>query len=251
MEIKNLDALKQQFKAPKNRLSIYHPSRVLLVGSSGCGKTNLLGNLLLNPDLSDWDRIYFYSTTNGSLTELLEQIDSNYFDLMGEHCVIFGDSNFVKVSEINSELKNVVVFDDHLMSGKSVNQEIADFFVRGRHSNITCYYLAQDYYSVPAIIRRNVNYIILFKLNGKREMDMICHDINLGNFNNKLFQRFYSECVKEPYSFMVVDKRTKNELLKFRKRFDNIPKIHGDSISFHPIRILKRGRKWIYQLDNV
>lgn len=42
-----------------NPLTVQHPARCCIVGASGCGKTNLLLNLLLNKTLKmDYTRIY-------------------------------------------------------------------------------------------------------------------------------------------------------------------------------------------------
>ena len=50
-------------------------------------------------------------------------------------------------TELSSEKKNVMVFDDLLLE-KQITCE--SYYVRGRHSNVDCFYLAQNYFKLPA-----------------------------------------------------------------------------------------------------
>ena len=62
--------------------------------------------------------------------------------------------------KLSSEKKNVMVFDDLLFE----NQNTCElYYVRGRHSNVDCFYLAQNYFELPRqTIRENTNFICLF-----------------------------------------------------------------------------------------
>ena len=48
--------------------------------------------------------------------------------------------------ELNSQKKNLKVFDDLLLE-KQITCE--SYYVRGRHSNVDCFYLAQNYFKLP------------------------------------------------------------------------------------------------------
>ena len=49
--------------------------------------------------------------------------------------------------ELSSEKKNLMVFDDLLLEKQNTSES---YYVRGRHSNVDCFYLAQNYLSSHA-----------------------------------------------------------------------------------------------------
>ena len=58
------------------------------------------------------------------------------------------------------EKKNIMVFDDLLLE-KQITCE--SYYVRGRHSNVYCFDLAQNYFKLPRqTTRENTNFICLF-----------------------------------------------------------------------------------------
>ena len=53
-----------------------------------------------------------------------------------------------------------MVFDDLLLEKQNACES---YYVRGRHSNVDCFYLAQNYFKLPRqTIRENANFICLF-----------------------------------------------------------------------------------------
>ena len=62
--------------------------------------------------------------------------------------------------DLSSEKKNIMVFDDLLLEKQNTCES---YYGRGRHSNVDCFYLAQDYFKLPRqTIRKNANFICLF-----------------------------------------------------------------------------------------
>ena len=49
--------------------------------------------------------------------------------------------------ELSSEKKNLMVFDDLLLEEQNTCES---YYVRGRHSNVDCFYLAQNYFKLPS-----------------------------------------------------------------------------------------------------
>jgi hypothetical protein len=61
---------------------------------------------------------------------------------------------------MDKERKNLMIFDD-LQLEKQVKCE--SYYVRGRHSNVDCFYLAQNYFKLlRQTIRENANFICIF-----------------------------------------------------------------------------------------
>ena len=60
--------------------------------------------------------------------------------------------------ERRSEKKNLMVFDDLLLEKQNTCES---YYVRGRHSNVDCFYLAQYFKFPHQTIRENANYIYI------------------------------------------------------------------------------------------
>ena len=62
--------------------------------------------------------------------------------------------------ELSSAKKNLMVFDDLLLAKQNTCES---YYVRGRHRNVDCFYLAQIYFKLPRqTIKENANFICLF-----------------------------------------------------------------------------------------
>ena len=62
--------------------------------------------------------------------------------------------------ELISEKNNLMVFYDLLLEKQNTCEYC---YARGRHSNVDCFYLAQNYFKLPRqTIRENANFICLF-----------------------------------------------------------------------------------------
>ena len=60
--------------------------------------------------------------------------------------------------DLNSSNKNLMVFDDLILEKQNTCEM---YYVRGRHSNVDCFYLSQNYFKLPSqTIRENANFII-------------------------------------------------------------------------------------------
>ena len=62
--------------------------------------------------------------------------------------------------DLNSEDKNLMIFDDLLLEKQ---KKCECYYIRGRHSNVDCFYLSQNYFKLPRqTIRENTNFICTF-----------------------------------------------------------------------------------------
>ena len=67
--------------------------------------------------------------------------------------------------ELSSKKKNLMVFV-YLLYEKQ--NPCKSYYVRGRHSNVDCFYLAQNYFKLPRqTIRENANFICVISQNLK------------------------------------------------------------------------------------
>ena len=83
--------------------------------------------------------------------ELCSQSEGSNID-----CYFFENSNDVPdPKQLNPEDNNLMVFDDLLLEKQNACEK---YYVRGRHSNVDCFYLSQNYFKLPRqTIRENAN----------------------------------------------------------------------------------------------
>ena len=170
--------------------------RGLIIGKSVCGKTTLLINLLLRPSWLDYNNINIFGNSlfqpeyhilkKAFEEKLPKEVIIRFFENQSETTDL-GISPISVVEEmakdireksnvqfkfyesaedvsdpreLSSEKKNLMVFDDLLLE-KQITCE--SYYVRGRNSNVDCFYLAQNYFKLPRqTIRENANFICLF-----------------------------------------------------------------------------------------
>ena len=119
-----------------------HPYRILIIGGSGSGKTNLLLNLIENqPDI---DKIYLYvkdpyEAKYQYLINERESVGINHFNDPKAFIEYSNDMNDVykNIDDYipDKENKILIVFDDmiaDMINNKKLNSIVTELFIRGR-----------------------------------------------------------------------------------------------------------------------
>ena len=253
MELTNIswnEVLKKRFNNPLLPRSI----RGIIVGKSNCGKTTLLLNLLLKPGCLDYDNLQVFGKSLYQpeykiiKTAFEEELPKEYilrlFEMEDEiqnkevpplvlirelaktikkkpniKCNFFRtDSDVPDPIELSTEDKNLLIFDDLLRTRQN---KCEDYYIRGRHCNVDCFYLAQNYFELPRrTIRENANFICLFPQCDK-SLNHIHGDHEGNNMNITEFKNFCEKCWEEPFRFAVIDLSSKKDAGKYRSGFDN------------------------------
>ena len=216
------------FKLPRQTIRI----RGIIVGKSGCGKTTLLLNLLLRPGWLDYDNLFIFGKSLFQpeyrilKTAFEEELPKEYilrmFNMRDEiqnsqippslvvkewakeikkksdirYNFFESASDVPDPRELSSEDKNLMVFDDLLLEKQN---KCESYYVRGRHSNVDCFYLAQNYFKLPRqTIRENSNLICLFPQDLKN-INHIYSDHVGDDMKKEEFRRFCKKCWDKPY----------------------------------------------------
>ena len=243
MEIINMDYLHKSSSknfVNKNKLAPQHIFRCGLIGSSGGGKSNMLGNLLtkylyfdklyvysrhLEQDIYTGLRNFFESAQKKIMKQLKIKEDCEEYDEEYERIKIYHEDNDVKniipLEEINENLHNIVVFDD--MNFEKNQNVMIEYFSSGRHKNCSCFYLAQSFFDIPKAIRLNCNYFCIFNTPSTTNLDLIRKTIALDIDKDKL-KEIFKNVLSKPYNFVTFDLKTNIGPLRIRKNWDSLLK---------------------------
>lgn len=201
------------YKEENNSELLPSPIRALIVGSSGCGKTNLLLNLICKDNGITFKHMYVFSKSieQKAYSDLREQYEK--IERKCKKKIAFFYANCEDLIPLDECPKNsLVVFDDCLMEEQT---KIKDYFIRGRHKRISCVYLSQSFGKVDMqVIRNNVNFLCVFNQNlhyTKRiYQDFVASDMTFDQFYNVC-----KECWNIPYGFLTINMTKKSHNGKY------------------------------------
>jgi hypothetical protein len=103
---------------------------------------------------------------------------------------------------------------------KIIWSAIENYYIRARKLNCSVVYLSQSYFRIPKIIRNNCSYMIILKLSGNREVNLILSEFGLGVSREQLLG-MYEYATKEKFSPLLIDLE-QEPAKRFRKGFQEI-----------------------------
>ena len=78
-------------------------------------------------------------------------------------------------------------------------------------------FLSQSFYNTPKIIRQNVNYVVILKLGGSRDINSLLREVSIGLTKDELLH-MYTEATKNNFDVMIINlEKSGNE--RYRKKF--------------------------------
>ena len=202
-----------------------HPVRCIITGTSECGKSEILTNLILKI-INEYDKMYTYPPSrHQDLYQKLIICFSNYIpiqifpNILNEEYIdvvieeIVNIKNFSKSNteietyESIEELKfpqepeniSIIILDD-LNEKETNNDKIQAMFKRGRHNNLSIFNISQDYYELPnKTVRANGNIYHIFKPNNFRDVQNLYQDEAGMDVTLDEFNYLVSTCWNEKY----------------------------------------------------
>jgi hypothetical protein len=204
--------------AENPNLNIHHlkvPFRMCVVAPSGSGKTNFLVNL-----------IHLFSQgskgTFGDITIITRNKDEPLYNFLTSKCdqiqVKEGIHNLPLLDKMDKKINHLVCFDDLVLAKDQ--SAIENYYIRARKLNCSVIYLSQSYFKIPKIIRNNCSYMVILKLSGNREVNMILSEFGLGVSREQLLG-MYEFATKEKFSPLLIDLE-EEPFKRFRKGFTQI-----------------------------
>jgi len=175
------------------------PFRMCLVAPSGSGKTNFLINLL--HVFSCGDKGTFQTIT--IITRNKDEPLYRWISSVCEQIVIKeGLENTPALDKFDKEYNHLVVWDDLVLS-KDLSK-VEQYYIRARKLNVSVIFISQSYFKIPKIIRNNCSYMVLLKLSGQREVNIILSEFGLGVSKEQLV-KIYEFATREKLSPLIID----------------------------------------------
>jgi len=192
-------------------------SRIALIGGSGTGKSQFLLNFLdrVGPKFYE---IFIYTTDVEE--PLLLLIKSK----IPEVIITNNIEDIPNLSEFSEDKKQekLIVFDDFITLNSKQMKKLEEYAIAGRKFGFTSIYMAQNYRQIPKNITRNLNYIILFKLNDATTLRSILFNHNIHDITKEKLKNFYNIATREKFNFLLLDLNPENKNIAYRHNFLNI-----------------------------
>jgi hypothetical protein len=209
-------------KIPVEMRKVYHnpgfkkhglkvPFRALVIGGSGSGKTNWLMNMI--------------KITSGTFEHIAVCLKSKHeplYEYLAKklpNSVTFYENQVPAMSELEQYGSSLIVFDD-LVASKHLQNQISEYFIRGRKQGISMVYISQSYYAVPKLIRQQCQYIIMKKLSSDKDLALILREYGF-NVSFDDMMDLYEEATKTKEGFLMIDLEADNDK-KFRHNWKPI-----------------------------
>lgn len=187
------------------------PFRMCIVAPSGSGKTNFLVNLLSLFSQGDGTYQSIHITTKNKDEPLYRWLES-----MSDQIIIKeGVNNTPPLDKFDKEYNHLVVWDDLVLS-KDLSM-VEQYYTRCRKLNVSCIFISQSFFRIPKMIRNNCSYMILLKLSGNREVNIILSEFGLGVSKDELIA-IYNYATKDKFYPLIIDMEESPES-RFRKGF--------------------------------
>jgi hypothetical protein len=184
------------------------------------GKTNFLINLLhlfSSGDKGSFQSIHII-TANAD-EPLYRWIQSKSDQIVIKE----GLSNTPPLDKFDKDYNHLVVWDDLTLS-KDLTM-VSTYYLRARKLNVSCIFLSQSFFRIPKIIRNNCNYMVLLKLSGQREVNIILSEFGLGVTKEQLLA-IYNFATREKMQPLLIDMEAEHHQ-RFRKGFLSIIDINS------------------------
>lgn len=216
-QLKAVEALQPKTHNPNYAAhGIKVPFRMVVVGASGAGKSNITLNIISKME-DTFNKIYLYTRNRHEpLYEYLELAIPEP-DMLEVHEGL----DHLRQIDMNKHFfgQTLVIFDD--LCNEKDQSKISELFIRGRKlgDGVSLIYLTQKYSLVPTVVREQCNYLILKKISGKRDILAILRNASLGAEKEELLA-MYNFCVSggDMLSFLMIDFNAKPEH-QFRHNF--------------------------------
>jgi len=181
---------------------------ILICGATGAGKSNCFMNYLkrVSEGNGTYKHIYICYKTPGEpfyqfLENNLKKDEVSFYKSVNDFPNVEDFSDQINEKPIKGMKKEkdkekdkyLVIFDDCVNDkDKKALSKIEKYFTYARKKFITLMFLTQSYFDTSTFIRKQVSYVILCSIRGKRDLNLICKDFSFG-IDSEDLMKLYKE----------------------------------------------------------
>lgn len=215
--INNIDELTvDNVKIEEGKHGMLFPNtvRCILSGPSNCGKTNVVFNLVVNPNGLRFNNLYIFSKS--FLQPKYQLLDKIFSEVKDVGYFKYDASNAIMQPD-QAKPYSLFIFDDISCEN---HDTIRNYFAMGRHNEIDCIYIGQTYSKIPKqLIRDNVNIIVIFKQDDTN-LKHIYNDHVGTDMTYEKFKHICNKAWEKKYGFFVVNKDCEKNGGRYKIGFD-------------------------------
>jgi hypothetical protein len=201
-------------------MNIKLPARMLVLGPSSSGKTNIV--MGITKYIGIWDKVIL-------LAKNLEEKLYKHFikcyravekKTKQQMLLAINDMNDLPEVEDNDPKENTLFICDDFINEKQtvLDSKLAPYFTQGRKNGVTSIFLSQSYYRTPMIIRQNVSYVLIKKLASAKDLSRILAEYTqLGVTADELMKLYHNAIEGDFTNFLTLDIDTYDPRLRIRK----------------------------------
>lgn len=209
------------------------PGSMILVGSTGSGKTTIVGNLLREKAMLSgyYDKIYVFCLSPcNTLVDNVEEIEEDDVFLEDDTAPLeeIFEKQKASVKKVGfGRSKHILLILDDIVQSKNFMgcKQISNIMFGGTHSKTSIWILSQSYMSVPRRWRMNTHSLILCHGVNNTEIDRFALEWQSCYMSKDEFIKMIKQALAEPYSFVFVNAAHNNKKEMYRKGFDIILEI--------------------------
>lgn len=191
-----LQALMPKFKNPGfDSHGLPLPFYGLICAQSGAGKSNLLLNIIQRSD-NTYSHIYIVNQQREEIYDYLEK------KIKKGLTIVQSLNDLPSLSDLEKDKSNpkLFIFDD--MNLVKNQDYIISMYKRGRKLACSVLYLCQSYFATPIFIRKNVQFLFLLSISGKKDLKMILETFN--DVEPEQLMAMYKESTKKHLDFFKI-----------------------------------------------
>ena len=221
-------------KIPTNSGLSNAPFTCYIVGKPGSGKSHYIESLMKKQYRINktgistcWDSIYVVAPASSQdsyassfVTDCDEEKVYDELNINNLNDIYDGIRETKDLSEKDNNYYSLLILDDVAteLRNKPIQKLLLRMLRNYRHLHLSIMIVSQNYMALEKQCRDNIRQLVQFSTNNIKEKDRLHHEY-LGQFSNNEFEVLWEYLFKEPYQFLMVDRKT-DEIHKTFNKLD-------------------------------